>query len=76
MRFKNEMNLESLTNALVRLVVEFFVLFLIYFWVLGANTNSQNSWFFFTVSFFLMVSVVPVQVQYELILKYAGNRRK
>ena len=76
MRFKNEMNVESLTNALVRLVVEFFVLFLIYFWVLGANTNLQNSWFFLTVSFFLMVSVVPVQVQYELILKYAGNWRK
>ncbi|MFT5757712.1 MAG: putative Mn2+ efflux pump MntP [Alteromonadaceae bacterium] len=76
MNFKDEINLESLINVLVRLVVEFLLLFLIYFWLLGTNTNLQNSWMFFTVSFVLMVSVVPVQVQFELILKYADNWKK
>jgi hypothetical protein len=53
--------------------VEFFLLFVIYFWLLGTNTNLENSWMFFAVSFVLMVSVVPAQVQFELILKYADK---
>lgn len=76
MSFKEEINLESLINALLRMVIEFLILFVIYFWLLGTNTNLQNSWLFFTVSFVLMVTIIPVQVQFELILKYAFNWKK
>lgn len=69
----SELHIEAMINALVRMVIEFAVLFLLYFWVLGRNTNLDTSWLFFSAFYALCVFVVPVQVQYELAGKYADK---
>lgn len=69
---KNEINIESLVSALIRLVFEFVILYFIYFWLLGDYTNMQNRSMFFSVMFVLFIAVIPIQVQFEMLGKYSS----
>ena len=57
MAYKDEINVESLISALIRLVLEFAILYFIYFWLLGDYTNMQNRGVFFSVLFVLFIVV-------------------
>jgi len=70
MAYKDEINVESLISALIRLVLEFAILYFIYFWLLGDYTNMQNRGVFFSVLFVLFIVVIPIQVQFEMLGKH------
>ena len=62
----NSLKSEALWEAVIRLVVEFTILYVIFFFLLGRNTNLDNEAIFFMGFFFIAVLIVPLELAFSI----------
>lgn len=64
---------DAITGALLRTLFEFVVFFVIYFLLLGRNTNIESAIVFFGGFFIFAVFVIPVQVRFDYLKRFTAG---